>query len=213
MPASPARQKKARFGSRRAEVVQLLQRGMGTVAELARRTRLTDNAIRSHLLALEREGLVDRKGSQPGRRRPHEFYRLTLRARKLLLHASDASLTALLQAMKQGLSRRQLQALLRAGGTALARRFETGTANKSLLERVRNGARLLNALGGAAQVEKEKNGFCIRSRGCPLNAVVSEHPEACLLVENFLARMLRARVREHCLRGSESRCRFAITPE
>ena len=62
--------KKARFGSRRGEVVSLLQKGIRTVSDLALQLRLTDNAVRSHLVALEREDLVTRKGSQPGTRRP-----------------------------------------------------------------------------------------------------------------------------------------------
>ena len=68
---------KSRFGSRRADVVKFLQRGVGTVAELAVHLHLTDNAVRSHLAALEREGLVSRRGSQPGTRRPHELFQLT----------------------------------------------------------------------------------------------------------------------------------------
>lgn len=68
-PAAAPR-KKARFGSRRGEVVALLQKGIRTVSDLALQLRLTDNAVRSHLVALEREDLVTRKGSQPGTRRP-----------------------------------------------------------------------------------------------------------------------------------------------
>jgi predicted ArsR family transcriptional regulator len=204
--------KKGHFGSRRAEVVNLLQRGVGTVAELAARTRLTDNAVRSHLLALEREGLVHRKGSLPGKRRPHDFFQLTSRAEKILLQASDASLNALLDALKQRLSGKQLRELLEGGGASLAARFATNGAKKSLRNRVQTAARLLNALGGAARVERDENGFCIRSQGCPLKAVVAEHPETCLLVENFLARVIRAQVSEHCQRGDvQPRCRFAIT--
>ena len=204
-------QKKGHFGSRRAEIVKLLQRGIGTVAELALRTRLTDNAVRSHLLALEQEGLVHRKGSQLGTRRPHDLYQLTSRAQKLLVQASDASLNALLDAMKQRLSGKQVRVLLEDGGASLAARFETNGAKKSLRARVQNAARLLNALGGAARVEKEEGGFCIRSQGCPLKAVVAEHPETCLLVQNFLERAIRAPVREHCERGAHSRCRFAVS--
>ena len=55
-PAAAPR-KKARFGSRRGEVVALLQKGIRTVSDLALQLRLTDNAVRSHLVALEREGL------------------------------------------------------------------------------------------------------------------------------------------------------------
>ena len=103
--------RKARFGSRREEVVKLLQRGFVTVAELASHTGLTDNAIRSHLLALERDGLLKRKGSRPGSRRPHHLYQLTSRAQKFLARASETALTALLDAIKQRLSVRQLRQL------------------------------------------------------------------------------------------------------
>ena len=81
-PAPIAQLKRARFGSRRTEVVDLLQRGIQTVWEIALRLGLTRNAVRSHLLALERDGLVHRVGSEPGRRRPHEIYQLTPRAQK-----------------------------------------------------------------------------------------------------------------------------------
>ncbi|HMJ06307.1 MAG TPA: hypothetical protein VK474_08645 [Chthoniobacterales bacterium] len=198
------------LGSRRGEVVALLQRGIGTVSELALGLRLTSNAVRSHLLALEREGLVHRKGSQPGTRRPHELYQLTARAQKLLVQASDASLSALLTVMKERLSGLQLQEMLAGGGAALASRFGTNGAEKTLRARVQTAVRLLNALGGSARAEKEGDGFCIRSQGCPLTAVVAEHPETCLLVENFLARTIHARVREHCARGAASRCRFSV---
>jgi predicted ArsR family transcriptional regulator len=203
--------RKARFGSRREEVVKLLQRGFVTVAELASHTGLTDNAIRSHLLALERDGLLKRKGSRPGSRRPHHLYQLTSRAQKFLARASETALTALLDAIKKRLSVRQLRQLLETGGTALAARVASTRGKKSLQTRVQNAARLLNALGGAAAVENDANGFHIRSHGCPLNSVVAEHPEACLLVENFLAHIIGAKVREHCIRGSQSRCCFAIT--
>lgn len=203
--------KKVRFGKRRAEVVELLQRGVGTVSELALHMGLTDNAVRSHLLALEREGLVMRKGSLPGTRRPHELFQLTSRAQKLMVQASDVSLSSLLYAMKQRLSAKQFRELLKGGGVALATRFEKNGAKKSLRARVQNATRLLNALGGAASMERTASGFSIRSEGCPLKAVVAEHPETCLLVGNFLARAIQARVREHCQRGAQSRCRFAIT--
>ena len=82
------------------------------------------------------------------------------------MQASDASLSALIEAMSGRLSRRQLQDLLKSGGAELATRFEAG-AGKTLRARVQNAPRLLNALGGSAKVEKEESGFCIRSQGCP----------------------------------------------
>jgi predicted ArsR family transcriptional regulator len=209
--ASP-RRRKTRFGSRRADVVELLQRGIGTVSELAKRLQLTDNAVRSHLFALEEEGLVHRKGLRIGTRRPHELYRLSPRAQKLLVQASDASLISLLDAMKQRLSGKQLRELLKGGGAALAARVGADATRKTFRARVQNAARLLNALGGSTKVEKEGDKFCIRSQGCPLTFVVAEHPETCLLVENFLARVTGSKVTEHCQRSARSRCQFLVTP-
>jgi predicted ArsR family transcriptional regulator len=199
---------KRRFGSRRAEVVEHLRHGVGTVSELARHLRVTDNAVRAHLFALEREGLVRRQGSQPGTRRPHDLYRLTRRAQKLLAQAFEASLNALISAMKQRLSRPLVRKLLKSGGAQLAARF--ANAGQTLGARVRSAARVLNAVGGSARVERKENGFCIRSQGCPLSAVVCEHAEACLFVEEFLASLIGAPVEEHCSRGKQPRCRFLI---
>ena len=209
----PAQRKKARFGSRRAEVVALLQRGIGTVSDLATRLHLTKNAVRSHLLALEREGLVSRKGSQAGTRRPHELYQFTARAQKFLTQASDASLSALLTAMKRRLPASQLRELLEGGGKALAERFETDGSEKPLRARVQNAVRLLNQMGGGARIDTMEQGFVIRSRGCPLAPVVAEHPETCQMMESFLALIVRAPVRESCIRNGKSHCQFAVSSQ
>ena len=200
----------ARVGNRRAQVLALVQRGVGTVAALAHELRLTDNAVRSHLLALERRRLIARKGLQPGRRRPHELYQLTPRAERLLAHASDVALSAILTALKESCSATELRNLLEKGGAVLAARLDTGNRTVSLERRVRRAVRLLESLGGAPEMEKTKAGFCVRSQACPLAAVVVEHPETCQLVENFLARVIRARVSEHCLRNGKSQCRFVV---
>ena len=104
-------------------MVDLLQRGVHTVADIALRLGLTKNAVRSHLLALERDGLVNRKGSEPGTRRPHEIYQLTPRAQKYLAQASTATLSAVITAMKSELPARTLPRLLATSGEVLAARF------------------------------------------------------------------------------------------
>jgi predicted ArsR family transcriptional regulator len=209
-PSPTAGPRKARFGSRRADIVALLQGGHSTVFEMASHLRLTRNAVRSHLLALEREGLVMRTGSQAGRRRPHEVYALTDRAEKLLLRAADVSLSSLLSAMKERLPERQLREVVTRAGDVLAERFFSPQRAKSLRARVQSAVGLLNALGGAAQSEKSGEGYAIRSKGCPLAQVVLEHPETCQLVERFLSQLIGSPVHEQCLRNGKASCRFRI---
>ena len=50
------------FDSTRGRVVNLLRGKSGTVIELAEALGLTDNAVRAHLLSLERDGLVRQSG-------------------------------------------------------------------------------------------------------------------------------------------------------
>jgi predicted ArsR family transcriptional regulator len=201
----------ARLGSRRAEILGLIQQGVGTVAALAEKLGLTDNAVRSHLLALERRKLVIRKGLEPGRRRPHELYQVTPRGERFLAHASDAALSAILTALKEVVSAKELHDILERGGAVLAERFATDQQPRPLTMRVQRGVRLLKALGGTPEIEKTNAGFRIRSQTCPLSAVVHDHPETCQLVENLLARVVRAPVNEACLRNGKSQCRFTIS--
>ena len=51
------------FESTRGRMVTLLRRSGRTVEELARALGLTDNGIRAHLAALERDGIVRQRGS------------------------------------------------------------------------------------------------------------------------------------------------------
>jgi predicted ArsR family transcriptional regulator len=68
----------------RALLRQLLQRKAGmTVDELSRALEVTRTAVRQHLTALEREGLVALGSSRPSGGRPIRLYRLTAKGQEL----------------------------------------------------------------------------------------------------------------------------------
>jgi len=50
------------FESTRGQIVTILRGSPATVDELARKLELTDNAVRAHLLTLERDGIVRQSG-------------------------------------------------------------------------------------------------------------------------------------------------------
>src|SRR5207237_8756626 len=89
-----------RFGSRRLEVVDLLRRGIRTVAEMARHLHLTDNAVRSHLSLLERRGLVLLSGLEKGVSRPYVVFQLTSETTELFPRAYVAALRVVIAVMK-----------------------------------------------------------------------------------------------------------------
>src|ERR1051326_4598407 len=110
------------FESTRGRIVSLLRGGTGTVNELAQQLELTDNAVRAHLLTLERDGLVRQSGVQRGPRKPHYSYELTPEAERLFPKAYDALLNQLITTLKGRLPPSALEEVLREVGRSIAER-------------------------------------------------------------------------------------------
>src|SRR5437764_12716002 len=100
--------------STRGRVILLLRRERRTVKELAEALALTDNAVRAHLTALERDGLVRQSGSRPGRRKPNVIYDLTAQAEHLFPKVYGLILRHVLDVPKERLSPEKLNESLRA---------------------------------------------------------------------------------------------------
>jgi predicted ArsR family transcriptional regulator len=197
------------FDSTRGRVVTLLRSGTSTVEELAERLELTDNAVRAHLITLERDGLVQQSGVRRGARKPHFTYALTPEAEKLFPKAYDALLNQLIAVLKGRLDGHELEAVLREAGRGIAASAPSGQPD-DLGSRVQTALKVLTAIGGAAEVEQLEDKFIIYSNGCPLSAAVSVHPEVCQLAETLVSEIVKAPVQECCDRAGTPRCRFEI---
>jgi predicted ArsR family transcriptional regulator len=195
------------FGSTRGRIVTLLRGTTKTVNELAAELKLTDNAVRAHLLSLERDALVRQSGIQPGTRKPHFAYELTEEAEQLFPKAYDTLLNQLITALKARHTSKALNEVLREVGRSLA---GNQTPGGDLETRVGKGLVALEAIGGSARVEKEKGKLFIRSGSCPLSTAVAEHPEVCQLAESLLSEVIGADVSEQCEREGPPRCTFEV---
>jgi len=198
------------FGSTRGRIVALLRGTTKTVNELAAELQLTDNAVRAHLLSLERDGLVRQRGIQRGTRKPHFAYEMTDEAEHLFPKAYDALLTQLITALKARLTPLALEEVLREVGRSLARAQAAGEENADMESRIGKALAALEAIGGAARVENVNGKIVISSESCPLATAVSEHPEVCRLAETLLSEIIGVEVREHCDREGSPHCRFEV---
>jgi predicted ArsR family transcriptional regulator len=199
------------FGSTRGRIVTLLRGTTCTVNELAEELGLTDNAVRAHLLSLERDGLVVQSGIQRGTRKPHFAYELAAEAERLFPKAYDALLNQLLSVLKGRLSTAAVEEILREVGRSLAANQISPSQNGDLENRARRALGALEAIGGAARLEKEGEKLFIRSGSCPLSTAVAQHPEVCQLAEALLVEITGATVREQCDRAGAPRCAFEIS--
>jgi predicted ArsR family transcriptional regulator len=201
------------FESTRGRLVTLLRGNTRTVNELAEELELTDNAVRAHLLSLERDGLVKQSGIQRGTRKPHFAYELTEEAEQLFPKAYDALLNQLIAVLKGRLTPVALEEVLQEVGRSLASAQGVGHTDGDFDTRVGKALAALEAIGGAARIEKENEKVVIRSESCPLAAAVAEHPEVCRLAETLVSEIIGLQVREHCDREGPPRCRFEVIKE
>lgn len=198
------------FESTRGQIVTILRSSPATVEDLSRKLELTDNAVRAHLLTLERDGLVRQSGLRRGPRKPHFTYVLTPEADALFPKAYDALLNQLIAVLKTRLDRAEIDDVLREVGRALAAAAPDGQ-NTTLEGRVQTALKVLSAIGGSAEVQRHDDKIVICGNSCPLAAAVSVHPEVCRLAETLVAEIVQAPVREYCDRDERPKCRFEIS--
>ena len=198
------------FGSSRGRIVTLLRGSTKTVTELAEELELTDNAVRAHLLSLERDGLVKQSGLQRGTRKPHFAYELTAEADNLFPKAYDTLVNQLIAVLKGRLPPAMLEEILREVGRSIA---GDQTPRGDLESRIAKAVSALEAIGGTARLEKEGEKLLVKGGSCPLATAVAEHPEVCQLTEALLSEIIGAKVQERCDREGSPRCRFEIIEE
>jgi predicted ArsR family transcriptional regulator len=198
------------LASTRGSIVELLRRSERTVSELARELGLTDNAVRSHLSALERDGLVEqRRGTSRGVGKPPTTYVLTVAADALLPKAYAPVLGILLGTLTERMGVEAVTELLREVG----RRAAAGRSAErdDLRMRIDAAYGVLGELGGVAEVRDAEDGrVVIQGFSCPFAALVPQHPEVCQLAEALLEEIVGAPVSEACDKGARPRCRFEI---
>lgn len=197
------------FESTRGQIVRLLRDGTKTVNEIAAELELTDNAIRAHLLSLERDHLVEQQGVVKGFRKPHFVYGLTDEGRHLFPKAYDSLLNSLLSALKARLVSSVLKDFLADTGKRIGRQ-QPHHEEDSLDDKLATALSTLEELGGSATVVRNNGHIQIKSEGCPFAEAVSEHPEVCQVAESMLSEIVGKPVKETCDRTGSPKCRFNI---
>jgi len=197
------------FSSTRGRIVLELRAGDRTVNDLADALGITDNAVRAHLLALERDRLVMQKGMVKGVRKPHFVYGLADDARHLFPAAYPSLLNRLLVGFKNNLTPKAFLKTLREVGKDIGKDAPPNSKATDA-KRIETVVATLEELGGSAAVIHENGKDVIASECCPFADVVAEHPEVCKVAESLVAEITGREVTECCDRSGLPKCRFEI---
>jgi predicted ArsR family transcriptional regulator len=194
----------------RGRIVSLLQRGPMTVDEMASKLELSASGVRALVTAMERDGVVQRRGRKAGATRPSRIFELTPEVEQLLSRAYIPLLTRLVDVFAETMPERQVDALLRQVGKKLALELAPVPPSGSLRSRVVSASALLNDQLGAVTRVVENGRYEIRGEGCPLSALTGKHPAVCRALESLVSELVGASVRECCERTERPRCCFEI---
>lgn len=199
--------------STRGRLIALLRRDTRTVDDLASALHLTDNAVRSHLAALERDGIVRQCGVRRdgGVGKPAFAYELTADAEQFFPKPYAAVLNEMLDALEGHLPPEELEKLLQRIGARLAREYPPGQGDARM--RLVAAVDALNQIGGLAELDMDGGVLSLRGYSCPLAAVVPGHPGACRLAEAFVSEVAGVPVLERCKRETIPHCRFELTEQ
>lgn len=198
-------------GTTRGALLGLLRRSRQTISELSASLGITDNAVRTHIAAMQRDGLVEQVGLRRDQRgKPAHVFELTESAEELFPKAYAAILRELITELEHRDGDGAVESLLRDIGTRVGAPHYHG--DLPLSERVSAAAAVLRGLGGEIRVEGDGDSFEVLGHGCPLSAVVREHHGTCVIAESLVASATGAEVHEHCEKGSRPRCAFHVAP-
>ena len=196
-------------GESQAALLRLLRRSDQSISSLAQQLRLSDNAVRTHMSALERDGLIALAGTlRDTGGKPARMYSLTRLGEELFPKAYALVLGELAEEIARQEGPDRAIALLRSVGQRIGSRAKGG----DLAERVAFAAETLRSLGGDVAVTRDGDQWQLQGFGCPLSQVTGSHPEVCELARSLVEEITGQPVVECCDRSGRPRCGFRVEP-
>ena len=192
----------------RGRILAELRLGPATVNALTERLAISANAVRSHLTALERDGIVVLEPLQKQRvGKPAYQYRLTSEALSLTPKAYDTMLGVILSAAREDAGMDVYKAILESAADRLAGPAPRQEANFEA--RLAETKALLASIGADIEVERKGNKLRMCGADCPLASMVATHPELCSVLAGVISRRLGIAVNDCCDRSQTlPRCCF-----
>src|ERR1700752_34168 len=204
--------------TRRAITKLLKTEGPIDSAQLAERLGLTPMAVRQHLYALQREGLVTAEERPVPIGRPAKFWQLTREADRLFPEAYAELSVALIDSVKDAFGEEGLERVLTSRcarqRTDYGKRIKPGD---SLQKKLQELAKVRSEEGYMAEIRKEDDGtFLLDENHCPICAAANACQGFCSteldLFRSVLGPDVSVERAEHIIKGDQ-RCVYKIQPQ
>lgn len=193
----------------RDQILRTLAPEPATVEQLAQTLDVTPNAVRHQLVRLERDGLVGRRGTVKGTRRPSQLFGLTGAGVDALSRAYLPALLELLTVLEEKLPPAAMRRIMTETGERLS---AAPPASGSLRERADLGRAMLEGLGGIVTTRHGRGESRLEGAACPLGAAALRSGTTCDAVKSLLQGTTGLEAEVACDLHAEPRprCRFTL---
>jgi predicted ArsR family transcriptional regulator len=166
--------------TRRAVLEQLKLKGPRTVEQLREALDVTGVAVRRHLDALERDGMVRRTTRSSGRGRPAHVYSLTELGHDLFPRNYHQLVVQLLDAVGDQFGPQAVEELFAHRRQILAELYRARTTGRDLPGLAGEVAAIQDENGYMAECEAvEGERWLVQEHNCAISRVAKVHPAAC----------------------------------
>lgn len=186
--------------------------GRCEVRAIARFLRVTAMAVRHHLTALERAGLVKTTLERRGVGRPHHVYSLSPRADAFFPKEYEMVASNLIRSIAELDGEAKLARIFEHMKEAAVGQYSSRMVDKPLRRRVAEMAKIMSGVGYMAEWKQlDHQTFEITEHNCAISGVAQECQHACVCELSMFRELLQATVRreEHIVAGDPC-CRYIV---
>ncbi len=179
-----------------------------TLDELAERLGITRNAVRQHITAMERDGLVRHVAMRPTGRRPSRAYGLTVAGGEAFPRQYDRLALQMLESLRSTIGDEAVETVLDDMVEALAATWLPELELLGNIARRRHVVGIMNELGYHAHEDPEAEG--VGAVNCVFHNVAAKTRAVCRFDEKLLSRLLGEKVLlQSCMAEGDEACVFS----
>lgn len=200
--------------SRQQQILTLLlnsAEGM-SIDEMAVHLEISRTAVKQHLVALEKQELVQEAALNSGTGgRPARYYSLTTQGINSFPKQYAWFCNLLLDEIADTMSTAELESMMWRLGVKLANSLASKFSNMPPKEKLTALIELMQSLGYHARLDQTGTGINIQAINCVYHDLAQKHPEICQFDLALMTTLLNKPVQQSsCMAKKDCDCRFAI---
>jgi len=198
--------------TQQAVLLHMKRGGELTVAELCKILGITSMAVRRHLVALQKEGLIESRMVRQSRGRPTYKYKLTEKAETLFPSGFQNLAIDLLDLVFEQSGHKGVMELLTRRNERMAQRLRSRVDNKTPKERVEEVAKIFTEFGYMTEWAPLPDGnYIIYQRHCAVHDLAKEYRQRCVLEPRLMENLLGMKVtREQYILKNDPVCGYIV---